>query len=143
MLYRLSYRPTSAAVAQVGAFAAMGRVCPGSRDAAKAGIGITPHFSRGSRRRGTLPAWNGSWITDRTKWAKVFCFFFSKKKHFLVSYPASAARRMVTMRSGGGETTPLLAGLPRLILSTNSMPLTTWPQMVYCPSRLGAGANMM
>ena len=33
--------------------------------------------------------------------------------------------------------------LPRLILSTNSIPDTTCPQIVYCPSRLAAGANMM
>jgi hypothetical protein len=56
-------------------------------------------------------------------------------------YFTSAATRMCTMRSGLDTVPPPPA--PRLSLSTNSMPCTTWPQMVYCPSRCGAGANMM
>ena len=46
-------------------------------------------------------------------------------------------------RSCPGSGTEPLPPLPRLILSTNSMPETTWPQIVYWPSRCGAGANMM
>ena len=39
-------------------------------------------------------------------------------------------------------TEPLLPE-PFLSWSTKSMPETTWPQIVYCPSRNGAGAKQM
>ena len=54
---------------------------------------------------------------------------------------SSAARRIFTILSGL-LTLPLLPA-PFLIWSTNSMPATTWPQMVYWPSRNGAGARQM
>ena len=50
-------------------------------------------------------------------------------------YQAAPAGRIFTMRSGFC-TWPLLPA-PRLILSTNSMPEVTRPQIVYWPSRLG------
>ena len=63
--------------------------------------------------------------------------------HASKSFVYATTSRALIRRSGGGETIPLLFGLPRLILSTASMPATTRPQMVYCPSRPGAGANMI
>ena len=56
-------------------------------------------------------------------------------------YFASEASCIFTILSGL-DTEPL-PPLPRLMASMCSMPSVTWPQMVYWPSRCGAGANMM
>ena len=56
-------------------------------------------------------------------------------------YFAAEARCIFTILSGL-DTEPL-PPLPRLMASTCSMPSVTWPQMVYWPSRCGAGANMI
>src|SRR5690606_34743000 len=57
-------------------------------------------------------------------------------------YWESAAILTSIMRSGS-STAPFMASLPFLMLSTNSIPDSTSPTIVYCPSSEGAGANMM
>eukprot|EP00828_Plagiopyla_frontata_P007793 TRINITY_DN13757_c0_g1_i6.p1 TRINITY_DN13757_c0_g1~~TRINITY_DN13757_c0_g1_i6.p1 ORF type:complete len:625 (-),score=209.73 TRINITY_DN13757_c0_g1_i6:814-2688(-) len=55
---------------------------------------------------------------------------------------SSAAICILMILSGGADTWPLLPW-PRLMLSTNCMPLMTVPQTVYLPSRYGAGAKQI
>src|SRR5262249_19133497 len=56
---------------------------------------------------------------------------------FFDASSASAATCILMILSG------LEGGSPGLILSTASMPSITWPQIVYLPSRNGAGAKSM